>query len=333
MRVFITGIAGFLGSHLAERLLTMGHEVVGCDSLIGGELVNVPPEAEFYQYDCRDFNAMLKVMRGCRLIYHCAATAYEGLSVFSPSMVMDNIVTGSVSVISAAIANGVQRIVLCSSMARYGTNEVAFLESYAPRPQDPYGIAKVAAEQALVNLAGVHGIEYAIAVPHNIIGARQKFDDPYRNVASIMANLMLQGRAPFIYGDGEQTRCFSHVEDCLSCLLTMGFTGRGVSEVVNIGPDEDFVSVNDLFRKLKGIIGFDCQAIHLTDRPQEVKNAVCSADKARDLLGYHTTRTLDAGLNDIVDYIRTVGPRKFRYHLDIEIRNDRTPRTWTERLM
>ena len=181
------------------------------------------------------------------LIYHCAATAYEGLSVFSPSMVMDNIVTGSVSVFSAAIANGARRIVLCSSMARYGTNEVPFLESFAPRPQDPYGIAKVAAEQALVNLAAVHGVEYAIAVPHNIIGARQKFDDPYRNVASIMANLMLQGRQPFIYGDGEQTRCFSHVEDCISCLLAMGLTERGIGEVVNIGPDEEFVSINQSF--------------------------------------------------------------------------------------
>jgi UDP-glucose 4-epimerase len=333
MRVFITGIAGFLGSHLAERLLAMGHEVVGCDSLLGGELINVPPEAEFYQYDCRDFNAMAKVMRRCELVYHCAATAYEGLSVFSPAMVMDNIVTGSVSVFSSAIANEVRRIVLCSSMARYGTNAVPFLESYSPRPQDPYGIAKVTAEQALVNLAHVHGIEYAIAVPHNIIGARQKFDDPYRNVASIMANLMLQGRQPFIYGDGEQTRCFSHVDDCLTCLLAMGLTDRGLGEVVNIGPDEEFVSINQLFRKLKGITGFECQAIHIMDRPQEVKNAVCSAAKAREMLDYHTTRSLDAGLNDIVDYIRTVGPRKFRYHLDIEIRNHRTPRTWTERLM
>ncbi len=333
MRVFITGIAGFLGSHLAERLLDMGHEVVGCDSLLGGELVNVPPEAEFYQYDCRDFNAMAKVMKGCELVYHCAATAYEGLSVFAPAMVMDNIVTGSVSVFSAAIAGGARRIVFCSSMARYGTNQVPFLESYTPKPQDPYGIAKVAAEQALANLAGVHGLEYAIAVPHNIIGARQKFDDPYRNVASIMANLMLQGRQPFIYGDGEQSRCFSHVEDCLSCLLALGLSDRGLGEVINIGPDEEFVSINHLFRSLKSITGFEGQAIHLTDRPQEVKHAVCSSTKARTLLGYRTTRSLDDGLLDIVDHIRAVGPRKFRYHLDIEIRNERTPRTWTERLM
>jgi len=333
MRIFITGIAGFLGSHLAERLLAMNHHVVGCDSLLGGELVNVPPDAEFYQYDCRDFNAMAKVMQGCELVYHCAATAYEGLSVFSPAMVMDNIVTGSVATYSAAIANDVRRIVLCSSMARYGANRVPFLEDDVPQPQDPYGIAKVAAEQALLNLAAVHGFEYAVAVPHNIIGARQKFDDPYRNVASIMANLMLQGRSPFIYGDGEQRRCFSHIEDCLSSLLAMGLSDRGVGETVNIGPDEEFVSINQLFRSLKELLGFDGQAIYVPDRPQEVKQAFCSSGKARALLGYRTTRSLEDGLSDIVGHIRTVGPRKFRYHLDIEIRNRKTPRTWTERLM
>src|SRR5271156_2939011 len=312
MRVFVTGIAGFLGSHLAERLLTMGHEVVGCDSLLGGELVNVPPEAEFYQYDCRDFNAMAKVMRRCELVYHCAATAYEGLSLFTPAMSMDNSVTGAVAVFSAAIANGARRIVFCSSMARYGTNAVPFEEAYVPHPQDPYGIATVAAEQALVNLASVHGIEFAIAVPQNIIGARQKFDDPYRNVASIMANLMLRGRSPFIYGDGEQMRCFSHIEDCLSCMLALGLTAHGLGEVINIGPDEEFVSINQLFRHLKGIVGFEGQAIHLTDRPQEVRKAFCSSDKARTLLNYRTTRGLDEGLGDIVEYITRIGPRPFR---------------------
>lgn len=333
MRIFITGVAGFLGSHLAERLLTMGHEVVGCDSLIGGELLNVPADIVFHQSDCRDFNAMEKFMRSAEIVYHCAATAYEGLSVFSPAMVMDNIVTGSVAVFSAAIANQVRRIVFCSSMARYGANKVPFQESFCPHPQDPYGIAKMAAEQALVELARVHDFEYAIAVPHNIIGRRQKFDDPYRNVASIMANLMLQGRQPFIYGDGEQQRCFSHVDDCLSSLLALGLTERGVGQVVNIGPDEEFISVNALFRRLKDITGFEGQAIHLRERPAEVKQAWCSSAKARDLLGYRTTRNLDDGLRDVVAHIREIGPRRFRYHLDLEIRNGRTPRTWTERLM
>ena len=110
MKIFISGIAGFLGSHLADAFINEGHHVVGCDSLIGGELDNVPPDAEFYQYDCCFRNSMLKITKGCDLVYHTAATAYEGLSVFSPHLITQNIVTGSVSLFSAAIENKVKRI-------------------------------------------------------------------------------------------------------------------------------------------------------------------------------------------------------------------------------
>ncbi len=113
----------------------------------------------------------------------------------------------------------------------------------------------------------------------------------------------------------------------------MGLSERGLGEVVNIGPDEEFVTINHLFHKLKDIVGFEGQAIHITDRPQEVKHAFCSSAKAREMLGYRTTLGLEDGLRDIVEYIRDVGPRKFRYHLDIEIRTARTPRTWTDRLI
>ena len=333
MRIFVTGVAGFLGSHLAEHLLEDGHEVVGCDNLIGGEIINVPPEIEFYQYDCCDRNSIARITKGCDVVYHCAATAYEGLSVFSPSLVIRNIVDASASVFSAAIENKVKRIIFCSSMARYGTNEVPFREEFEPRPQDPYGIAKVCAEALLRNLCSVHGVEYVIAVPHNIIGPRQKFDDPYRNVASIMINLMLQGRQPIIYGDGEQKRCFSFVEDCLRCLITMIHADHVVGEVINIGPDmEFFVTINELCSTIANIIGFDLHPRYMTGRPQEVRYATCSADKARRLLGYETKVDLRTGLMSMVQYIAATGPRKFRYHLDLEIVNELTPKTWKERL-
>jgi UDP-glucose 4-epimerase len=148
-RIFISGVAGFLGSHLADRMLELGHEVVGCDNLLGGYLDNVNENVEFYQYDCNYYNSMVKITKNCDVIYHCAATAYEGLSVFSPFVVTKNIVTSSVSVFTAAAANGVKRVVNCSSMARYGANEVPFTEDMTPRPQDPYGVGKVAAEQFL----------------------------------------------------------------------------------------------------------------------------------------------------------------------------------------
>lgn len=331
-KVFISGVAGFLGSHLAERFLKEGHQVAGCDSLIGGYLDNVPPEVEFYQYDCNFRNSMLKVTKNCDIVYHCAATAYEGLSVFSPDLINKNITGATVSLLSAAIANNVRRFVLCSSMARYGTNQVPFTEDMVPNPQDPYGIGKYACELYLRNLAEIHNMEYVIAIPHNIIGPKQKYDDPYRNVASIMANMMLQNKQPIIYGDGEQKRCFSFVQDDIDVLHKLAIANNVVGEAINIGPDEEFVTINKLAETMADIIGHDLKPVYMPDRPQEVKEANCSADKARKLLNYETKYTLKQGLGSIVDYIKQRGPKPFKYHLDLEIINHKTPKTWKERM-
>lgn len=126
-RVFISGVAGFLGSHLADYFLSKGHTVVGCDNLMGGYLDNVPEKIEFYQYDLNHFNSMVKITKGCDIVYHCAATAYEGLSVFSPYLITQNIVQNSVSLMTASIANKVKRFVYCSSMARYGEQELSLI--------------------------------------------------------------------------------------------------------------------------------------------------------------------------------------------------------------
>ena len=332
MKVFISGIAGFLGSHLADKFIKEGHHVVGCDNLIGGELDNVNPEAEFYQYDCCFRNSMLKITKGCDLVYHTAATAYEGLSVFSPHLISQNIVTGSVSLFSAAIQNKVKRIIFCSSMARYGTNKVPFLEEYQPRPQDPYGIAKVASEDILKNLCKVHGTEYVIAVPHNIIGPRQKYDDPYRNVVSIMINLMLQKRQPIIYGNGEQKRCFSYIDDNLYCLVEMATNRDVVGHVINIGPDEEFITINQLAEKLSNQLKFNLNPNYVKGRPQEVLQASCCADKARKMLNYSTKTSLENGLKKMISFIKKKGVKKFRYHLDLEIINSQTPKTWKNKL-
>ena len=115
-----------------------------------------------------------------------------------------------------------------------------------PKPIDPYAISKVAAENVLINLCELNNIEWVIAVPHNIIGPRQKYDDPFRNVVSIMINRMLQKKPPIIYGDGEQKRCFSYIDDCLYCLNALAFQDNVVGEVVNIGPDEEPVTINKL---------------------------------------------------------------------------------------
>ncbi|MBD5473708.1 MAG: NAD-dependent epimerase/dehydratase family protein [Lachnospiraceae bacterium] len=333
MKIFITGIAGFLGSHLADALLAEGHEVLGCDNLIGGYLDNVPDGAEFYQVDCQYLNTMNKLMQGVDVVYHTACTAYEGLSVFSPNLVCQNTYQITASVASAAISQGVKRFVYCSSMARYGTQEIVpFTEDMDPKPQDPYGISKLSAERLLQCLSEVHGMELVIAVPHNIIGPRQKYDDPYRNVASIMINLMLQGRQPIIYGDGSQKRCFSFIQDDITCLEKLAFQKDLVGEIINIGPDEEFVTINELAETIADLINFKLDPIYVPGRPQEVKLATCSAEKARKLLGYKTQYTLQQGLEEMVNYINHKGTKKFRYHLDVEIVNQKTPQTWVKKM-
>jgi UDP-glucose 4-epimerase len=331
--VFITGVAGFLGSHLASHLLAEGHEVVGCDSLVGGYEDNIPQGVQFHRVDCNDWDQMFALSRGVDVVYHAAATAYEGASVFSPHFITQNIVTASSGVFSAAIAARVRRIVFCSSMARYGGQAVPFTEDMSPQPVDPYGIGKVAAEMMLKNLAEVHGIEHVIAVPHNIYGPRQTYDDPYRAVPAIMVNLMLQGRQPFVYGDGTQRRSFSYVGDVVPCLARLGFDPDVVGEVWNLGPDEEFVSILHLAQTIARLIGHTLAPVFVPSRPQEVHLATCSADKARARLGYATRTNLEEGLRQLIEFVRTRGPRPFRYNLPLEIRNERTPRTWAEHLL
>ena len=330
--IFFTGVAGFLGSHIADRMLEKGYQVSGCDNFIGGYVDNIPPGIQFHVADCNDLNKMLSLTKNVDVVYHCAATAYEGLSVFSPHVVTQNIVGASTGIITAAIQNKCQRIIYCSSMARYGTNEVPFREDMLPRPQDPYAIGKVASELFLKNLCEVHGIDWVIAVPHNIIGPRQKYDDPYRNVASIMINLMLQGRQPVIYGDGTQKRCFSFIQDDIGILEKLIEQDNVLYETINIGPDEEFVTIRELAETIAGLLSFDLQPIYMPGRPQEVKFANCSADKARQLLGYKTQWSLRDGLGEMIEYIRHRGTRPFNYHLDLEIITEKTPRTWKERL-
>jgi UDP-glucose 4-epimerase len=331
--VVVTGVAGFLGSHVADAYLAKGWKVRGIDNLLGGSLDNVPAGVDFYELDLDDLDAIAPVFVGADLVIHAACTAYEGLSVFSPALVVRNTVQISVNAMTASIRAGVSKFVYMSSMARYGDNLGHFFdESLTPKPQDPYGIAKFSAEKLLSNLAEVHNVDLVILVPHNIVGARQKFDDPFRNVASIMTNRMLQGKQPIIYGDGSQQRCFSFIEDVIAPILVACESDEAVGQVINIGPDESPITILNLAERLAEIIGFDLQPVFMPGRPQEVPVALCSSDKARQLLGYKTTVTLDRGLTDLVDWIR---PRvkKFEYHLPIEIDSDLTPKTWTQRLI
>ena len=276
---------------------------------------------------------MTKAMAGTDIVVHAAATAHEGLSVFSPSFITKNIFEASISTISAAIQNKVRRFVYCSSMARYGNQTVPYTEDQQPMPEDPYAVAKVAAEDVLKMLGETHGMEWNIAIPHNIVGPRQRYDDPFRNVMSIMINRNLQGKPSIIYGDGLQTRCFSHVTDCIDCLEKMALDANLVSETINIGPDEGTITVKDMATMVANECGIALDPIHMPDRPREVKHASCSAEKARRLLNYETKTTLEESVRQTVEYVRNRGTKEFDYSYPLEIVTEKTPKTWSQRLM
>jgi len=330
-KILVTGVAGFLGSHLAEKLSQLNYKVVGVDNMSGGYEDNVPKNVEFFNFDCCDLEKMKKAMKGVDIVYHCAATAHEGLSVFSPFEITKNNYLASVSVFTAAIANKVKRIIFCSSMARYGDQKTPFTEDMKPKPVDPYAISKVASENVLINLCELNNIEWVIAVPHNIIGPRQKYNDPFRNVVSIMINRMLQSKAPIIYGDGEQKRCFSYIDDCLTCLIPMLDQKNLNKQIINIGPDEEFVTINKVSEICSNITGNNLKPIYKKDRPREVKYASCSSDKARKLLNYKTKTDLKTGISKTFDYIKERGVRPFDYNINLEIKNELTPETWLKK--
>jgi UDP-glucose 4-epimerase len=301
--------------------------------MIGGDLANLPEGIRFEVADCCDVDAMKRLTAGTDVIYHCAAVATEGLSVFSPTLIAKHVYENTAGLLVGAASNRVKRFVFCSSTARYGEQELPFREEQTPKPVDPYGIAKYAAELLVANVCDTHGVEYVIAVPHNIVGPKQKYDDAYRNVVSIMINRMLQGKQPIIYGDGEQTRSFSFVQDCVDPLVKMG-TQRGINrETINIGPDTETISINELARLLAELLNFELHPIYVPGRPKEVKDTSCSADKARRLLGYETKVSLREGLQRMIDWIRQHGTKPFSYHLPIEIDSPLVPATWKSHLI
>ena len=334
-KVVITGISGLLGSTYARYLINKGeYEVVGIDNMIGGVEGNVPERAEYIRGDIQDTALLTEICKGADCVFHTAALPYEGLSVFSPAITVNSIVSGTVSVASACIANNVRLLINCSSMARYGDQQPPFTEDMPRKPVDPYGLAKAQAEEHLEMLNEIHGLNFVTVVPHNVVGIGQRYYDPFRNVLGIMINRCIQGKPIVIYGDGEQTRSFSNVYDCIEAVYKMMTTDRHITrQVFNIGPDDNEISIKQLAYK----VGHYCEIYpsfnHFPDRPREVKNAFCSSNKIRSEFNYNATISVDQTIKDMVGWIKSQEAREFEYHLPLEFVTDETPKTWTDKLI
>ena len=334
MKILVTGTAGFMGSHLAEYLANQGHEVVGLDNMSIGSRDNIPKNITFVQADMRHPESMdlLCTMHEPELIFHLACWAHEGLSQFMPKHITENNYNAFLNLIVPAIKHGMKRIVVCSSMSVYGAQKPPFNEEMDRMPEDIYAIAKTAMEEATEVLADVHGFDYTIIRPHNVYGPRQMLWDPYRNVAGIFINRILNGKPPIIYGDGQQTRAFSYIDDVTPYLAKAGFLEETKGEIINIGPLEDY-TIQELAETILDAFGSELKPIHMPDRPREVKHAYCTNDKAQRLLGYKTTIGLDEGIRRMVDWAKTIGPKDFKYLTQLELTGSKVPETWSRKLM
>ena len=336
MKVFITGISGLLGSTMARYLIMQGDRVVGIDNMIGGVEGNVPdhPKCTYHRGDILDTELMKEIMAGCDVVFHTASLPYEGLSVFSPTVTATSIVSGTISTAIAALHNKIRLFINCSSMARYGDQIPPFTEDMPTKPVDPYGLAKVQAEEHLQMLSEIHGLNYVTVVPHNVIGVGQRYYDPFRNVVGIMINRAAQGKNLIIYGDGEQKRSFSDVRDCIVAVerIMKSFRTDLPGQVYNIGPDDNEISIKQLATLVTQLSEIYLQFDHYPDRPREVKDAYCSSDKIRKEFNYNPTTEAKQTIKDMVDWIKPI-TREFEYHLPVELITDQTPKTWTDKLI
>lgn len=331
-KVFVTGTAGFIGSHLYRRLDLLGYDVAGCDDLSGGVLSNLPRHSRVIPQACESELVRSHVIEvGYDTLVHVAANAREGASQFQPYAVTQHNLNAYMGVLSAAIQGGVQNVVLFSSMATYGNQTPPFDESLELKPEDVYAWNKTAMEGCTEILAKVHGFNYCVIRPHNVFGEKQALYDRFRNAVAIFMNLIMRGEPITIYGDGRQTRAFSYIEDSLPSFLRCIESCQELHEErINIGGMQP-ISVLELAQTVIEAMGESPAAYpieHLPDRPQEVKHAHSTFKKSQDLLGYKERTGWRVGVHRMADWAKQMGPQEWVNNSPIEIINDRLPAPW-----
>jgi len=327
----VTGGAGFMGSWLVDELIDRGHEVVSVDNLLGGSEANINPDSKFVKVDLRRYDDVKPLVKGVDIIFHLAAYAAEGQSIFSPVAINEINIAPMNHLLVEAVNNDVERFIFTSSMAAYGCQNPPFSEDLPLRPEDPYGAAKVYCENMLEIFSRTYGFDHVILRPHNVYGPRQNIADPFRNVLGIWINRVLRGKPPIIYGDGDQTRAFSFIEDVTPAIANAGFYHKANGQAINIGSDE-VTSVGDACKLLLGTMESGMRPLYVPARPGEVKHAYSTVQKSIELLDYNTKHTLKEGLPKMVDWAKSYGPQEPTYKLPLEI-TKKAPRVWVEKQM
>ena len=301
--IVITGVAGLLGSRLADWIIENKPEfqVIGIDDLSGGFKENVNPAVKFYAHDLvtGDINQIFRDNK-IDYVFHFAAYAAEGLSPFIRSFNYDNNLKATARLINECIKHDVKRLVFTSTLAVYGHGYGGiFDEKQQQAPIDPYGVAKYACEMDIQIAGEQHGLDWCIIRPHNVYGIKQNIWDKYRNVLGIWMYQHLNGLDMTIFGDGEQTRAFSFIDDSLEPLWNAAIKPEASKEIINLGGIEE-ISIKKASNILREVIGGG-NVIHLEPR-HEVKHSIPTYQKSIDILGFKHKTNLEEGLMRMWDW-------------------------------
>jgi UDP-glucose 4-epimerase len=319
-RVLVTGAAGFIGSHVAEHCLRLGMEVVAADDLSGGFRENIPDQAAWVDGDLKDPLAVARIWADhgpFDFVYHLAAYAAEGLSHFIRRHNYLTNVVASVNLINQAVRTGCECFVFTSSIAVYGKGQLPMIETTIPQPEDPYGISKYAVELDLKAAREMFGLNYVIFRPHNVYGERQNIADRYRNVVGIFMNQVLRGLPMTVFGDGSQTRAFSHVDDVAPLIARSPLVTEARSKTFNVGADEP-CTVMGLAREVASAFGCEPRIEHLPAR-SEVEHAFADHSLVRSVFGDGPRVGLGDGIRRMADWVKSRGPAVPMRFSDIEI--------------
>jgi UDP-glucose 4-epimerase len=322
MKILITGVAGLLGSRLADWILeNTKHKVVGIDDLSGGYRSNISSKVKFYEFNLKDLDKVKELFQKEKpdIIYHFAAYAAEGLSPFIRKYNYENNLISSTNLITASIEFNVKRFIFASSMSVYGNKyEPPFHENLQQCPIDPYGVAKFSVEQDLKIAYDQHGLKYTIIRPHNFYGRNQNIWDKYRNVLGIWMYQIMNDMRPTIFGDGEQKRAFSYVDDSLLPFWNASQNFECVDEIINLGGIKEN-TINEACEALIKVTGTKLKPVYLEQR-HETKHAWSTWQKSVDMLDFKHTIGLEEGLTLMWDWAKTQPMRdRFvwdRYELD-----------------
>lgn len=325
----ITGAAGFIGSHVVDHVLNMGHDVIAVDDLSGGFLENINKKATFIKGGVEDSAFINQLFKKYKFdyVYHLAAYAAEGLSHFIKHFNYTNNLLGSVNIINASVNLGsVKCFVFTSSIAVYGKNQLPMAEDQVPNPEDPYGIAKYAVELDLKESKDMFGLDYIIFRPHNVYGERQNIGDKYRNVIGIFMNQILTQQPMTIFGNGEQTRAFSYINDVAPIIAkSVGIT-ECYNQVYNIGGEKPY-SVNDLVREVAKAMNCSPRIQYLPAR-KEVIHAFASHEKVKRFFGNIMQDTsLEEGIMKMAKWVEEHGAKKTTSFTNIEVKKN-LPESW-----